>query len=103
MGRVVTARHVDHVEAIAKGGDPFPPLSGLMSMCLPCHNTKTAALDRAGGSGLAFPGAGLDGLPIDPAHPWSAEGYTPSPFPEGHVRDRRGPRVFTKFGGGDGT
>ena len=78
LGRVVPAHHVDHIVAIAAGGDAFPSLDGLMSMCQPCHSIKTAAVDRKGGSGIRFKGVGLDGLPVDPDHPFVAEGYTPS-------------------------
>jgi 5-methylcytosine-specific restriction protein A len=78
LGRVVPAQHVDHIRSIASGGDAFPALDGLMSMCPACHSVKTAAVDRKGGSGIRFKGVGLDGLPIDPDHPFMAEGYTPS-------------------------
>lgn len=77
-GLAVPARHVDHVRAIAAGGDPFPPLDGLMAMCPSCHSIKTNAVDKPGGSGIRFKGVGLDGLPIDPDHPFVSEGYTPS-------------------------
>lgn len=77
-GLVVPAHHVDHVVAIAAGGDPFPSLDGLMSMCASCHSVKTNAVDRKGGSGIKFKGVGLDGLPVDPDHPFVAEGDTPS-------------------------
>lgn len=78
LGRVVAARHVDHIRSIASGGDAFPPLDGLMSMCPACHSIKTNAVDRPGGSGIRFKGVGFDGLPIDPDHPFVSEGYTPS-------------------------
>lgn len=96
-GRVVAANTVDHVTSIMSGGDPFPPLSGLRSMCHSCHNTKTNAVDRAGGKGVAFKGADASGLPIDPDHPFYGEGYTPSK--DGGLRgpDRRAPRNSTKF------
>lgn len=65
---VEEAKVVDHIIAIAKGGDPFPPLSGLMSMCEPCHNTKTNAVDHPNASGFrrAMKGYDVDGNPIDP-------------------------------------
>ncbi|MBB4063264.1 hypothetical protein [Gellertiella hungarica] len=58
---------VDHVVAINKGGDPFPPLSGLMSMCEPCHNIKTNAKDHPNASGFrrALKGFDVDGNPLD--------------------------------------
>ncbi len=66
-GRTVLARAVDHVIAIAKGGPAFPPLSGLMSMCIECHNYKTNVADRPdrrGTLGSAFKGCTVDGSPI---------------------------------------
>lgn len=69
-GVVRPASHVDHVRSIASGGDPFPSLDGLMSMCPGCHSIKTAAVDRPGGKGVRFKGASLDGTPIDPSHPF---------------------------------
>ena len=40
-GRTVPMKVVDHRVAIRNGGEPFPPLSGLTSMCQACHNAKT--------------------------------------------------------------
>jgi hypothetical protein len=97
-GRLVPANTVDHVLAIAKGGDPFPPLSGLMSCCTSCHNSKTGAVDRKGGNGVALKGYGPDGLPIDPQHPcYATGGHTPSKDEALRGADRLGSRVFTKF------
>jgi len=64
---VETANVVDHIIAIAKGGEAFPPLSGLMSMCEPCHNTKTNAVDHPNASGFrrAMKGYDVEGNPID--------------------------------------
>ncbi len=80
-GQVTPACAVDHVIAIAKGGEAFPPLDGLMALCLPCHSEKTAAVDRAGGKGVRFKGAGLDGLPVDPAHPFFGAGAAAAGIP----------------------
>lgn len=59
---------VDHVVAINAGGDPFPPLDGLMSLCEACHNSKTNAKDHPSASGFrrALKGVDTDGNPIDP-------------------------------------
>lgn len=77
-GDLVPGHHVDHVVSIASGGDPFPPLDGLMSMCPRCHSEKTAAVDRPGGKGVRFKGVGADGFPVDPSHPFFSGGDTPS-------------------------
>jgi 5-methylcytosine-specific restriction protein A len=69
-GLHVIADTVDHVVAINRGGAAFPQIGGLRSLCASCHSIKTDALDRAGGSGVAFPGVGVDGLPLDPNHPF---------------------------------
>lgn len=70
-GRVTIANTVDHRVAIKAGGDPFPPLDGLRSMCAPCHSIKTNAADRPdrrAGRGL-LRGCDADGRPLDPNHP----------------------------------
>lgn len=87
-GKIVAASTVDHIRSIASGGEPFPPLAGLMSMCHACHNTKTNAVDRAGGKGVKFKGCDVNGLPIDEAHPFFAEGYTPSKDEDAPPTDR---------------
>lgn len=94
-GQVVPAEHVDHVVAISAGGDPFPPLDGLMSLCPRCHSEKTAAVDRPGGKGVRFKGASLDGLPIDPSHPFFSGGDTPSKDEEPRAEDRCGTSVLS--------
>lgn len=73
-GDMTPANTVDHVFAIAKGGDPFPPLQGLMSLCASCHGQKTRAVDTEGGKGVRFKGAAVDGMPIDPLHPFFSGG-----------------------------
>lgn len=67
-GKNVPARAVDHIVSIASGGDAFPTMEGLMSLCWSCHSIKTNAKDRAGGKGVAEKGCGPDGLPLDPEH-----------------------------------
>lgn len=39
---VVPAVAVDHRTPISRGGDPFPSLAGLASLCVSCHSVKTA-------------------------------------------------------------
>jgi 5-methylcytosine-specific restriction endonuclease McrA len=41
LGRLVPATVVDHRLPISSGGDAFPTLDELMSMCEPCHNYKS--------------------------------------------------------------
>lgn len=71
-GVVEAARVVDHNTAINAGGDPFPPLDGLTAMCIPCHNSKTAAVDRK--TALPFArrvkGFDADGNPLDDTDEW---------------------------------
>jgi 5-methylcytosine-specific restriction endonuclease McrA len=50
-GQLVPANTVDHIIAIANGGDPYPSLDGLMSMCTACHNAKTRNVEQLGASG----------------------------------------------------
>ncbi len=75
-GRPVAAVAVDHVKAIEAGGEPFPPLEGLMSLCVRCHNEKTNAVDRPdrASSGRRFKGFDAHGNPIDPGDEWHAGG-----------------------------
>jgi 5-methylcytosine-specific restriction enzyme A len=67
------AHAVDHVVSIASGGDPFPPLSGLMSLCVQCHNSKTSSVDRPDrrSSDRRFKGFDADGNPVDPGDFWN--------------------------------
>ena len=95
-GKIVPATLVDHIVAIRNGGDPFPPLDGLQVLCWPCHNRKTAAMDKPGGKGAGWAGAGADGLPIDRTHPFYG-GDTPADHQDEGAEDRRGTSIFTKF------
>ena len=71
-GQVAEATTVDHIKPISQGGDPFPELSGLMSLCERCHNEKTSGFDRTKGNatGRRFKGCDANGNPIDPADGW---------------------------------
>lgn len=75
-GLTKTARAVDHIQAIAKGGDPFPPLNRLMSLCIPCHNSKTRTEDHPHSNGFSRGLKGFDaqGNPIDPSDDWHGGG-----------------------------
>lgn len=48
-GRAEAATEVDPNTPINRGGEAFPPLDGLTSLCRPCHSRKTGIEDRAGG------------------------------------------------------
>lgn len=91
-GRSVLAEAVDHIKAIKSGGDPFPALDGLMSMCTTCHSVKTNRQDRAGGKGGLAKGCGVDGGPIDPGDGWYTTG--PGAF-AGRPTDALGPAAGT--------
>jgi hypothetical protein len=98
-GRLEPATVVDHIIAIGDGGDPFPGLEGLQSLCASCHNWKTAALERAGGKGVAMKGCDAAGNPIDPAHPfYQKDPISPSKDQQLKVKDRRGTRRHNSFG-----
>ena len=71
-GFTVAAAHVDHVLALAAGGDPFDEMN-LASLCAACHSRKTAA-ERSGGTMPEHRGCCIHGHPRDPQHPWNADG-----------------------------
>lgn len=45
-------------------------LDALMPLCKPCHSHKTAR--EQAGMGVVY-GCDVDGLPLDPDHPWNRE------------------------------
>ncbi|WP_290689420.1 MULTISPECIES: HNH endonuclease [unclassified Haematobacter] len=75
-GLVVPAEAVDHFTPIRQGGAPFPELPGLLSLCVRCHNEKTASFDRQHGPAFRrrFKGFDTDGNPVDPFDAWHGEG-----------------------------
>ncbi len=75
-GELVSAEVVDHNQPISQGGDPFPSLEGLTSLCARCHNEKTAGFDKQGGNatGRRFKGCDAQGNPIDVADGWFGTG-----------------------------
>jgi 5-methylcytosine-specific restriction enzyme A len=75
-GDITLANAVDHVTPINAGGDPFPPLDGLMSMCERCHNEKTAANDRKHKKPFArkLKGCDANGNPFDVSDAWHGGG-----------------------------
>lgn len=77
QGKITPALDVDHRVAIKAGGPAFPEIEGLRSLCHSCHSIKTNALDRRGGKGIAIKGCDVNGLPLDPAHPFLTGGDNP--------------------------
>lgn len=75
VGFLVFATVVDHRLAISAGGEPFPPIEELASLCARCHNAKTARGPEAGAIRTTKPRRGCDanGNPLDRRHPWNAE------------------------------
>lgn len=74
VGRIEPATTVDHVTAIKAGGDPYPPLDRLRSMCESCHNRKTRHVEQLGkAEAPKVWGCDEFGYPLDPAHPWNRE------------------------------
>jgi 5-methylcytosine-specific restriction enzyme A len=69
LKRLVPAVAVDHIIAINDGGDAFPALDGLMSMCVRCHNRKTRIVEQQRKQ-LIDKGCDTNGMPLDPKHPF---------------------------------
>ena len=90
---VEPASVVDHVVAINKGGPAFPPLSGLMALCEPCHNAKTNAKDHPNASGFrrALKGYDVNGNPIDPEGWEAADGQPCGDVRPAAFRSREAP------------
>jgi 5-methylcytosine-specific restriction protein A len=65
-GRVEPASHVDHIVPVNKGGNPFPPLDEMDSLCAACHNTKTRYEQI--GKPLKRRGCDVNGKPLDPGN-----------------------------------
>ena len=72
MGKVEPANVVDHIVPICAGGDPFPPLDELASLCASCHNVKSRA-EQLGEKNWFYKGCDINGMPLDPNHPWNRE------------------------------
>jgi 5-methylcytosine-specific restriction protein A len=79
QNRIEPAVAVDHIVPVkAAGGEAYPALDWLMSMCASCHNRKTRGEQL--GAELPIKGCDVYGYPLDPRHPW----WEGSP-----LRDRR--------------
>ena len=74
VGLIEPATTVDHVLAIKAGGDPYPPLDQLRSLCESCHNKKTRHIEQLGRKEVPRVwGCDVNGMPLDPRHPWNQE------------------------------
>jgi 5-methylcytosine-specific restriction protein A len=72
VGRIEPAAVVDHRTPVTAGGDAFPALEQLASMCAPCHNAKTRA-EQTGEKDWLRKGHDVFGYPLDPNHLWNKE------------------------------
>jgi 5-methylcytosine-specific restriction endonuclease McrA len=72
VNQIEPATVVDHLVALSAGGDPYPPLYALLSLCDRCHNTKTRVVEQLGRDFMVR-GCDVNGMPLDPNHPWNRE------------------------------
>jgi 5-methylcytosine-specific restriction protein A len=101
VGLLVFASVVDHIQPIRHGGEPFPALDGLASLCPPCHSAKTARGIEAGAVRTTRRrvrrGCTASGMPIDPLHPWTrekslrAEALDTGPYSSSQLVSKSGP------------
>jgi len=68
QGQTVVASVADHIRAHRGNLDLFFDRKNLQSLCKTCHDSHKQAQDRNADGVLR--GAGLDGRPLDLAHPW---------------------------------
>lgn len=66
-GIVVVAGVVDHIKPHKGNEELFFARSNLQSLCKLCHDSAKQAQEKGG----LLKGNGLDGLPLDPNHPWN--------------------------------
>jgi len=100
MGLITPANTVDHRLPVREGGDPFPPIEELAAYCPPCHSAKTARGSEAGAVRTRKPrkGCNADGTPLDPHHPWHANGSAGGKRRKKSLRaGASGPAVETKI------
>ena len=74
LGSIEPATAVDHRTPINAGGDPYPPIEQLASLCASCHNMKTRCEQL--GEDYMRKGCDVFGRPLDSAHPWNWERKT---------------------------
>jgi 5-methylcytosine-specific restriction enzyme A len=81
IGELTAAIVVHHVKAVSDGGDPYPVLDGLQSLCKPCHDTITNFEQR--GATPRIKGCDERGWPLDPDHAWNVRASR-KPLGESH-------------------
>ena len=78
-GLTVAATVVDHIEPHRGDQSKFWDDSNWMALCRTCHSSGKQAFEKSGRS--TYRGCSTDGTPLDPKHPWHADGkrlLTPS-------------------------
>ncbi|MCK2183518.1 HNH endonuclease [Halomonas getboli] len=68
LGRVTPAKVADHITPHKGGEALFFDADNLQSLCKTCHDSAKQRQEKTG----SLPGCDLDGLPLDPDHPWRA-------------------------------
>jgi 5-methylcytosine-specific restriction protein A len=71
QGRLEVATTVHHLVAVTAGGDAFPAIDKLESLCASCHNQITRCEQT--GENYRIKGCDIRGYPLDPNHPWNQE------------------------------
>ena len=67
VGKLTPADTVDHIRPHRGDEDLFFDSENLRSLDKFCHDSLAAIKDRVGYA----PGVGVDGLPVDPEHPFN--------------------------------
>ncbi|WP_051440820.1 hypothetical protein M728_000783 [Ensifer sp. WSM1721] len=87
---VEPAKVVDHIIPVSAGGEKFPPLSGLMSMCQACHNHKTNA--ERSGKRSKYKGCDINGDPL-----MGDDGWEPGAFAGRAIEANRPARETRRY------
>lgn len=66
-GRTTPAAVVDHVVPHRFDRTKFFDAANLQSLCKSCHDSIKQTFEKSG----HLPGSTLEGLPLDPGHPWN--------------------------------
>ena len=70
QGRVTAATVVDHIVPFRDGGSEFWDTANWQSLCKRHHDSKTSTQDGGFGRVGVVRGCDVNGLPLDPKHPW---------------------------------